>query len=425
MNTLLHQARLLRQHRRFTEAKAALHQYLAGEPENAQGHLELALTGLLEGEDHRAALAAVETAVGLDADEPAAHALRSAILNKLDRHQEALAAADEARRLDPENAFAWQCRGIALLEMRRLPEAEAAARQSMALDPHDQSASNLLSTILRLQGRFAEAEVELERHLERDPEDAWTFATVGWTALHQGQRQRAEQMFREALRLDPQLEHARLGLREAYKARSAFYRLYLRWVFLMQRFSSANQWLIIIGLYLAFKFGRVMLAAIHPLAAVPLVAVYFLLVFGTFLAGSLGHFLLLKDPVARLSLTRGEKLDGGVVGGMFLLGLGLLVAGFTVWPAAYALLGGALVAACLPGGRVFDNPSLKGRLVFGAITALVLVCGTTVFLSVLGRQPGEELFDGGAGSALTLGMLAAVLSTWLSNISALREATPK
>lgn len=425
MSHHLQHARLLRDRRRFAEARAAIHQHLAAAPDDFAGHFELAVTGLMEGTDHRGALAASERACGLDPENAQAHCVRSAILNALDRHEAALAAADEARRLDPENALAWQCRGTALLDLRRLPEAEAAARQSLALDPFDESASNLLSTVLRLLQRFDEAEIEIERHLARDPENAWTFATAGWTALNRGQRQKAEDLFREALRLDAGMEHARIGLREAYKARSAFYRLYLRWVFFMQRRSGQNRWLIVIGIYLAFRFGRVLLAAVHPLAAVPLIVAYLLFVFGSWLAGSLGHLLLLKDRVARLSLTRMEMLDGLVGGGLFLAGTGVLIAGVTVLPLAFAFLGGAMMAAAVPGGMVFDNESPVGRVVFGLIALLVLGCGIGVCALTLNPPAGGRLLDDRAGPLLMLGLIAAMASTWLGGIGKLREAPPR
>jgi Tfp pilus assembly protein PilF len=424
MSIHLTQARLLRERRRFTEARAAIHQHLASAPDDFSGHFELAVTGWMEGKDHRTALAAIERAIGLDPEIPGAHCVRSSILNALDRHGEALAAADEARRLDPENAFAWECRGHALLDLRRLPEAEEAARQALALDPLDETASNLLSTVLRLQQRFDEAEIEIERHLARDPENAWTFATAGWTALNQGRRQQAEELFREALRLDPEMEHARIGLREAYKARSAFYRLYLRWVFFMQRHSAQNRWLIVIGLYLAFKFGRVLLAEIHPLAVVPLVIAYLLFVFGSWLANGLGHFLLLKDRLARLSLTTSEKLDGAVVGGLFFSGAVLLAAGFTVLPVPFALLGGTLMAAAIPAGMVFDNESPMGRLVFGGLALLALGCGTFAAVWDLTKSPAVAA-DSPSGTLLTVGALAVFASTWLGGVHSLTNAPPK
>ena len=148
MSPLIQHAQRLREHRRHKEAIAALRQHLAGDPDDFRGHFELALTRLAEGEDHRAALADSERAISLAPDAAVAHAVRSAILNRLERPQDAIRSADDALALDPEMSFAWFCRGNALLEQRRLPEAEDAARKALALDPDDSSASNLLSTVL-------------------------------------------------------------------------------------------------------------------------------------------------------------------------------------------------------------------------------------------------------------------------------------
>jgi tetratricopeptide (TPR) repeat protein len=425
MSTLIQRARHLRERNRHPEAIAALHQHLAGDPDDFRGHFELAVTRLSEGEDHRAALHDAERAIAIEPEAADAHAIRSAILNRLERHQDALASADEARRLEPESSFAWFCRGNALLGMRKLAEAEEAARRSLAHDPDDSAASNLLATVLRLQSRFHEAEVEIERHLARDPENAWTFATSGWTALHQGQRKKAEELFREALRLDATLEHARVGLRESYKARSFPYRLYLRWVFFLQKYSEKNQWGIFIGIYLAYRFGRAALAAIHPIAAVPLIVAYLLFCFGGWLANGLGNFLMLTDPLARLTLNAEEKREGWLVGGLFFFGLLTLTAGATVLPIAFAFLGGALMGAAIPGSMVFDNPSVKGRIVFGLITATVLVCGMLVFVSTLGKSVSDKLLDPQAGPPFMIGVLAITGTTWLGGISSLRNAALK
>jgi tetratricopeptide (TPR) repeat protein len=422
---LLQRARLLRDHRRYDDAIAAIHQYLAADPDSFIAHHDLAVTRLLEGSNKLGALADIDRAVSLSPDHPGAHAMRSTILHALDRDKEALAAADEARRLDPEMAYAWFCRGNALLALRDLPAAEEAARTALELDADLMDASNLLATVLRLQKRFGEAEVEIDRHLERDPENAWTFATAGWTALNRGQRDKAEGLFREALRLDPELEHARLGLREAFKARSPFYRLFLRWVFFLQRHSEKNQWLIIIGIYLAFRFGRALLAAIHPLAAVPLIVAYLLFAFGGWLASGLGHFLLLKDPLARLSLNRQEKLDGLAVGGLFFIGLLLLLLGVTVLPTGLAFLGGAMMAAAVPASLVFDNPSLKGRIVFGLTALTVVGCGFMVWFHSLGKGPDQPLLEGSGDGYFTVALVAVALTTWIGGIPSLRQESPR
>jgi tetratricopeptide (TPR) repeat protein len=408
----LERARLLRDRHRFPEAVAAVKEFLAMQPDHFIGHYELAVTRLMAGEEHGEALADIDRAIGRAPEHAPAHAIRAAILLPLNRAAEALTAADRALELDPEFAFAWVCRGRALLQLRRLEVAEVAARKALGLDPDLSDASNLLSTVLRLQQRFSEAEVEIDRHLERDPENAWTFATAGWTALNRGQRDKAEQLFRESLRLEPGLEHARLGLREAFKARSALYRLHLKWVFFMERHSGRNQWLIILGIYVAFRFGRALLAAVHPLAAVPLVIAYLLFAFGGWLASGIGHFLMLKDPLARLTLKRTEKLDGALVGGLFFGGLLLLLLGVTVLPAGVALLGGAVMGAAVPGSLVCDNPSWKGRWLFGATTLFVIAMGA---LAAAG---------GGAGY-VSAAVLAVALTSWIGGIPTLRRAAAR
>lgn len=424
MSVHLIHARHLRERNRHEEAVAALRQHLAADPDDFEGHFELALTRLSDGSNYKAGLEDIQRAIALNPDSALAHAVRASLLDHLDREAEALVAADDAIALDPELPFAWFCRGNALLGLHKLADAEASARKSLSLDPDFSPASNLLSTVLRLQRRFNEAEVEIDRHLARDPENAWTFATSGWTALHQGQRQKAEELFRESLRLDPELEHARLGLREAYKARSVLYRLFLKWSFFLQSYSEKNQWLIVIGLYIAYRFGRAALAAIHPLAAVPLIVAYLLFCFGAWLANGLGHFLLLKDPLARLTLNDSEKRDGLFVGSLFFGGMILLIAGVTVLPIGFAFLGGALMGAAVPGGLVFNNPSTKGRLLFGATSLVIIFCGAMLCHHMWGMSPSDKLINEDSGSYFTLALILIMATTWIGGIRSLRHATP-
>ena len=60
---------------------------------------------------------------------------------------------------------------------------------------------------------------ELRNTLSLDAEDATSHANLGWTLLHQGNLKKAEEHFREALRLDPELELARLGAIETLKSK--------------------------------------------------------------------------------------------------------------------------------------------------------------------------------------------------------------
>lgn len=404
----------LRQLHRFEEAVALLMEHLAQFPEDAGAHAELAVTRLdMPGERARA-LESINTAVGLDADHPTFFALKGLILSQLNRDKEALEAAEIAVGLDPDLELGWIAKASALGGRNMWAEAEVAARQALALNPDNEMAANQLAVFLRMQDKVDESRHGVEKRLERDPEDGFAHANAGWAALQRQDQGKAEEHFREALRLDPEMEYARLGLREAYKARSAFYRLYLRWVFFMQKHMQGKQFLIVIGLYVGFRFGHTLLEKVHPLAAVALLAVYLLFAFWSWLASGIGHFLLLKDRLARLSLTGREKLDGLFVGGGFFAGLLLLVLGVTVLPGPWVFLGGALMAGAIPASMVFVNDSKQGRLVFGALALVVYGAGAMITArGMLGLESMPGL--------LTVGLLAAVGGTWLGMVPGLRS----
>ena len=97
-------------------------------------------------------------------------------------------------------------------------------------------------------GRKAEAESTLGEALAEDPEDALAHANLGWASLHKSNPDKALEHFREALRLDPTMEWARLGVVEALKARHLVYRVMLRFFLWMGRQTQAAQWAVVLAL---------------------------------------------------------------------------------------------------------------------------------------------------------------------------------
>ena len=87
-----------------------------------------------------------------------------------------------------------------------------------------------------------------------------THANQGWALLHRGNYQRALEHFREALRIDPELDWARAGIVEALKAHHFIYRQMLRFFLWIGRQARVAQWVIILGIL----FGPRMLATHRP-----------------------------------------------------------------------------------------------------------------------------------------------------------------
>ena len=423
MSDFLPRARMLRQHRRHEEAVAMLHSHLARDPDDPAAFIELALNRLEIPGAKALALEDARKATGLMPGHPFPLALQSRILSSLDREKEALPLAESALALDPEDVYAWNSKTLALCGLHRWKEAEESARKALELDPDDEAASNFLAHTLRLQNKLDESEQESRRRLARDPENAFSFANSGWAALRRRQVQEAENFFKEALRLDPEMKYAKEGLKESFRARSGFYRLFLRWAFFLERFNEKHRVFILIGLVVGFRILRGLAAAVHPLLVIPVVLVYYLFLFGTWLSSGIANFLILKDPVARLSLSRGEKTEGVAIGILFFGGLILLTAGMAASQVPLAAAGVTLMIAAIPAAMVFTNPSATGRRVFGACMIAILGLGgfvTADLFSHPGQQPGE----GASGPALLFALLIALATTWLGMLPSLRTAKP-
>ena len=413
-------AQYLRDLGRHEEAVANLHTHLAHHPDDSMGYIELAINRMNMPGQLANALEDAKRATGLMAGEAFPLALQSRILSRLDREKEALPMADSAIALDPDCDYAWSSKAIALVGLSRWKESEECLRKALEIDPDSETASNLLSHVLRMQNRLDESEGESLRRLARDPENAFSFANSGWAALQRGQIKEAEGLFKESLRLDPNMEYARQGLKQSYRARSAFFRIFLKYAFFMQRFSEGNQIAIMIGMIIGFKVLRALFASVNPILVIPLAIVYYLFIFGTWLSNGLANFFILSDANARLSLDKGEKIEGVAVGVLFLGGILALIGGLATSIHSLAAVGGGMMIAAIPSSMVFTNPSAKGRVVFGALGTLIVIL-TAVMATELVANPGSELFEGTAGACFSVIIFSAVACTWLGAVPSLRR----
>ncbi|MEB3355210.1 MAG: tetratricopeptide repeat protein [Synechococcales bacterium] len=86
---------------------------------------------LVEAGQYEEALAHLDWAIRLDADDYEAWTLRGIVLVCLGRYQEALASCDAALALRPNHVEAWQFRGIALHGLNRYREAYASYNRAL------------------------------------------------------------------------------------------------------------------------------------------------------------------------------------------------------------------------------------------------------------------------------------------------------
>ncbi len=411
---------LLQDQGRLEEAESCFYRVLTHEPENDFVYGRLALCQLSQSGKKKRALESIDQAIRLRSDDAFYHAVRSLVLSDLRRGQEALETAERAVALNPEDGLTLSSMANAYCALDRWKEGEEWSRKALAMDPGNGMAANLLVHTLRLQGKSDENAAAVEQLLAEDPEDSFAHVNAGWAALHQSDPKKAETHFREALRLDSESEMAREGLLESFRARSWFYRLYLSYSFFMQRFTGKNQWAIIVGIYLVYQVMLRVLKNVNPIVSAVLVAVWLGIVMWVWLAPGVGNFLILLDRHARLALRASERWQGIAVGGALVLGgislIGSLASSYD--PALY--LGIGLVISTVPASLAFNNDSVRGRVVFGAITGFVYVAALSVFGIEAARYPAEELHSLTAPIGIAA-LIGAILCTWLGNVRSLRQ----
>ncbi|HEX2100908.1 MAG TPA: tetratricopeptide repeat protein [Candidatus Synoicihabitans sp.] len=325
MSAHLVRAQLLLEQSRPVDAEREATHALAQDPHNAQGHALLALSRLAQ---RRAAeaLPEAQTAVGLEPDTAFYHRVLGTVWHQLDRRDEALKAAREAIRLDPSDPDSYVLQSSVQLSRRDWAGALTSAESALALAPEHVDAANFRSMALVHLGRKAEAMATVDYALGREPDNALSHANQGWNCLHANEPRRAQEHFREALRLNPELEYAREGMLEALKARNPIYRGMLAYYLWIGRQSGRLQIAFIAGIF----FGNRLLdgfAAAQPQFAwltTPLRLLFFGFIYLTWTAGPMFNLLLRIDRFGRHVLSREQRTGSTWFGLAFAAMLGAL-----------------------------------------------------------------------------------------------------
>ncbi len=302
---------------------------LAEDPDDSFAHALLA-SSLGHVEKFDEATREVHQAIHLDPDFAFAHSIHASILTDRNRYTEAASAIAEAIRLEPQEPSHYSRSAAIQLQQSKWEEALEDADRALALDPEHVQATNLRALALMRLGRKAEAGQALDAALSKEPDNATSHANRGWTLLEEGSHEKAMEHFREALRLDPELEWAREGIVEALKAKNVVYRGMLKYFFFMQRLSGRGQWGVILGAYIGYRVV-ISLAESHPAWAPfawPLIGCYLAFCLMSWLAKPLFDLLLRLNKFGRLALSEEQIRSSNWIGGALFAGLAGSVGGY-------------------------------------------------------------------------------------------------
>ncbi len=416
MDTHLDRAGVLLQQGRYAMAEQELRARLVQQPEDPVAHALLALC-LSYQDKYEEASAEAGRAVHYGPDLAFPHYAMGSVLLRRNRFAEAEASVREAIRLDPYDADHFSLLAGIHLEQRRWSQALDAATRGLELDPEHAQCKNLHAMALVKLGRKEEAGIALQGALAKDPENALSHANQGWALLHAARHKDALGHFREALRLNPDMEWARLGIVEALKARHVVYGLMLRYFLWMSRLSTRTQWLVVIGAWFAYKAVTGLLKSRPELApiALPVMVLYLIFVVLTWTADSLFNLLLRLDRFGRLALSEEETFASNCLGAC--LGTALLSGLLWILTSNPTAGSAAIVFGLLslPVSATFRCHMGWPRNAMAVYTGVLGVLGVS-FLALQLGSPSPGSTNGITGALSGFFFLGSALSLLVANV---------
>lgn len=390
---LLERANLLIQQGRYNDAEKQVRQVLEQDPNNDEALAVLARC-YINDDQHDKGIEVINKAISIEPNEAFYFYLLGFAYHQKDLSLPAKDNLAKAIQLDPYNPEFFGLLAFILLDEKSYEEALQKANEGLELDPENITCLNARSRALNKLKRTTEAEETISDSLSNDPDNVFTHTTVGWNYFERGKSKQAEHHFREALRIDPGFDSARIGLKESLKSHFTPYKLIVQFSLWMSEKGKNFQWFFYIGIYVIFRILRSVAnsnEALKPFL-LPLVVFYFLFIFFTWIANPLANFFLLFHKDGKYSLTKGESIIGITTVTLLISGIGLgCYAYYYFDEAPVQLLYPAIIIATMsiPLGRLELPLDLKSRSIqvwypFGLIIVGVLAIVTMFINSELG-----------------------------------------
>ena len=329
MSQYLIRAQMLIQQSRFELADTEIRQALVQDPDNAQAHALLAIC-LVEMEQFKEASRESELAIELAPDSSFSFYVASLVSSGRNQFKKAESEIEQAIDLDFEMPEYFAQLAQIKIAQKKWQDALDAAEQGLEFDPEDVTCINLRAIALVKLGKRSEAGDAIGSALEKSPEDAYSHANMGWSLIEQGEPKEAMQHFKEALRLEPNMEWARVGIVESMKSQFFLYRWLLGWFMWASKMDGKSLMLILVGGYVGVQIMS-SIALRNPALSpylMPFIIAYIAFAILTWIAVPMFNLLLRCNKFGRLVLSDEEKTISTWVGACLLVAVGLIVTFF-------------------------------------------------------------------------------------------------
>ncbi len=308
MNVILEQANLLLEQGRPKDAEVKIKQFLQQEPDNDYA-LSLLARCLFDRKEFNEGIAVIQKAIQLAPEESFYFYLHAFGHYQNNQHFLAVDNINIAIRLNPYHAEYYGLFAFILLGEKQFNEALQKANEGLAKDAENITCLNARSMALNKLKKTDEAIATMQDALANDPDNPFTHTTIGWNLLERGKHNEAAKHFREALRINPTLQNAQSGLKEALKSKVPPYKWLLQYSFWVNNQGKRLKTAMPIILFVVFRLLITIFRQSSETAWLVWViaGIYLLFVIGSWTMNSIANFFLLFHADGKYALTKSEK----------------------------------------------------------------------------------------------------------------------
>jgi tetratricopeptide (TPR) repeat protein len=198
----------------FTDLETLWRTTLAGNPDCAMAHADLANVLIQKGQADEAMLH-YRKALEIQPDYDLANYNYGYVLLQRGALNEAVFHLQKVLSVQPDSVPAHYHLGNAFVRQGRPDEATVHFRKAIEIAPDFVEARNSLGDVLLQQGHVDEAIVHFQKALEIQPDYPNALSNLGVALFHEGKETEAVSLFRRALEIQPGLVEARINLGKA------------------------------------------------------------------------------------------------------------------------------------------------------------------------------------------------------------------
>ena len=394
INPNIQRAQLLLDQGRPRDAEKQLSQALQFDPEN---HYVLSLLAKckLDLKEFDKANELIRAAIQRQPEEDYYYYLAAFTSYQQDKNLKALEHLKTACELNPAASAYYGLWAMILIEEKKFELALHKADEGLALDAEELTCLNARATALNKLRRVDDAVITMHHALKQDPDNEFTHTTIGWNFLEKGRHREAVTHFKEALRLNPELDSARTGLKEALKSKVAPYRWLLKYNFWITNKSKNARWILPISIFVAVRIFAGASAAGNghwKILGGIVLGLYLLLVATSWVINPLANFFLLFDKDGKYAVTRSERwnalsFSGAIVTGLVVLIISAIMGGKNQYQGGFITAALILMSMAIPLGHMkFPWNFRKANFLQWYSITLVVVGALTAFCCFFSRE---------------------------------------